>query len=94
MTKFWEYRAINQQLQIVNGTAQAQSFIQLSIDLRQRQLQVIEANQIHRDKMLANDRLQAMKRTMVTSDPKTVNKHASYNTSHWLFRIMRFLLGS
>lgn len=96
MTKIWEYRAINRHLQIVNGTAEAPSFIQLSVDLRQRQLQVIEANQIHRDKKLANERLQTMKQSI--NKPELLNtvyrQHTSSNTSNWLYRIIRFLSGS
>jgi len=87
--KHWEYRAIDSRLQILSGTARAPTFIQLSLMLRQKGLQVIEATEIQLDQVLANKRMLAMKRRLHQHQPV-----ARLNTSSWLQQIIRFITKS
>lgn len=89
MIKHWQFRAIDAQLHIVNGTAQAPSFMMLSVNLRQKGLQIIEAVQIQPDQIMANNRLQAMKQ-MVEPNHEPISH---LNTSNWIQRFIRLLSG-
>lgn len=57
----WEYRAYGPDLEIIEGTAQATSFVNLAFTLRQQGLQVIEATQLSPDSTMGRQRLQKMK---------------------------------
>lgn len=87
MIKYWQYRAIDAQLQISEGLAHAPSFLQLSVSLRQRGLQVIQASQVQADQVLADNRLSAMKR-LLQPQPQVIRRS---NTSGIVQRCMRFL---
>ena len=60
MAKYWKYKAINHQLQMIDGIDQAPSFLELCIRKRQNQIQILEATQIREDQLLAERRLGKM----------------------------------
>lgn len=77
--KNWQYRAIDSNLQIHEGIAQAPGFIQLAVILRQQQLQIIEANEINGEQLLAGTRLHMMKQRLNYGSPRDAHS----NTSTW-----------
>lgn len=86
MTKNWQYRAINSNSQIQEGVLQATSFIQLAVILRQHGLQIIEAQQISDEQLLASTRLSMMKQRLNYSPPQDI----SSNTSAWWKRFINW----
>jgi type II secretory pathway component PulF len=86
MTKNWQYRAINRNLQIQEGILQATSFIQLAVALRQQGLQIIEAQQIGDEQLLVSTRLNMMKQRLNYSPPQDI----SSNTSTWWKRFINW----
>ena len=62
--KYYEYRAYDKDLKIHEGFEYAPDFPHLALNLRQRGLQVISATEIHRDRILAEKRLAALKASL------------------------------
>lgn len=60
MAKYWKYKAINHRLQMIDGIAQASTFLELCVKKRQDQIQILEATQIREDQLLAERRLSRM----------------------------------
>jgi len=67
--KYWRYRAIDREAQIIEGIAKAPSFMNLCLIKRQQQLQIIEATELQPDQLRAERHLSSMQQML--------NKHWS-----------------
>jgi type II secretory pathway component PulF len=90
MIKNWAYRAINSQLQISDGIAQARSFIELSLLLRQRGLQILEAQEVQPDHVLAIRRLENMKKA-VTAETWVCSQTNQPKNMGWWKRMLKYV---
>lgn len=60
----WKYRAFDHKEIIYDGVIEADNFVALAVELRQRGLQVIEAIKLHPNDKLAMQRLEKLRNTV------------------------------
>ena len=92
ISQYWEYRAYNHNLQIVKGQEKATSFQHLAITLRQKGLQVIEAQVLDANGCLAKDRLNKMKLRVIPEsepEPKILRIHLIHHLISAVINLFR-----
>lgn len=66
----WKYRAYDHENKIHDGIAESDNFVSLAVKIRERGLQILDAEILHPNDKLAMQRLERLKNKINSSDNK------------------------